>query len=82
MLKKIFSIILIIIGALLILAELLIQLTSNGPGSNDTAFIAGYYFAVSLFIMVGALLILWGVRIQKNSKKIKTEKDLLDSLPD
>ena len=81
MVRKILSVILIVIGSILILANLLVAVNPKGPESSETAFLVGYYGATVFMILFGALLIIFGVRIRRKLKRKKTEEELLDSLP-
>ena len=80
--KKIIAAILIMIGSLVTLSELLTQITSDGPASNEPAFLFGYYLATVVFVAIGVLLIFWGFRIIRNIRRKKIKKNLIDSLPD
>jgi pilus assembly protein TadC len=79
--KKIFSVILIVIGAFLLLVFVLSSLSSNGPDSNDPAFIFGYYLVPFTILVFGVGLIIFGIIIRRRIKRKKIEKELLDTLP-
>lgn len=83
MIKKIIAIVLLVIGTLLILLTILSFLLPDRPGpeSDDPAYRFGYYAAPFIFLIVGALLIFFGIRIIKKLNKEKLKKDLLGSLP-
>ena len=84
MIKKIIAIIFIVSGSLLILFVFLSILTlpnSKGPGSEDPAFVFGYYFAPFFILIPGVILLFFGIRMRKRAKRKKLKRDLLDSLP-
>jgi membrane protein implicated in regulation of membrane protease activity len=79
--KKILSIVLIILGSILIVGGLLSALTSQDTDPMETAFLVGYYLGFILILGLGVVLIIIGVRIRKKIRSKKIEKNLLDSLP-
>ena len=81
MVKKILSVILIVIGSILILANLLTAINPKEPESSDTAYLVGYYGATFFMFLFGTLLIIFGIRIRRKLKRKKSEEKLLDSLP-
>ena len=81
MAKKIFSVILIVIGSLFLLVFILSGINSKGPDSDEPAFMFGYYLAYFMFLVVGAGLILLGIRMRRRIRKKKIEKEFLDTLP-
>ena len=81
MIKKIFSVILIVIGSFLLLVFILSTLSSNGPDSNDPAYIFGYYLVPYSILVFGVGLIILGIKIRRRIKRKRIEKELLDTLP-
>ena len=81
MIRKILSIILIVIGTIIVMASLLTLLNPVAPQSTDTAYMTGYYTGTFLIHLLGTVLLLTGIRILRNLKRKKVEKNLLDSLP-
>jgi len=79
--KKIFSVILIVIGSLFLFVFILSGINSKGPDSDEPAFMFGYYLAYFMFLVVGAGLILLGIRMRRRIRKKKIEKEFLDTLP-
>ena len=79
--KKIFSVILIILGSIVIVVSLLTAISDKVPESADTPFLIGYYLGFVLIIILGVVLIMTGVRIRKKIREKKLKKDLLNSLP-
>ena len=78
---KILSIILIGLGSLLVLAGVLSFFKGNGPGSEDIAFKIGYYSFPFLVLIFGSALVFIGIRINRNIKRKRIKKNLIDSLP-
>jgi len=81
MIRKILSVVLIVIGSIIILGNLLSSFTTKAPESADTAFMIGYYTGKFLILLFGAILIIVGVQIRRKLKRKKIEKELLDTLP-
>lgn len=81
MIRKVLSVVLIVIGSIVVAANLLTLINPVAPGSSDIAYIIGYYTGTFLIFLLGAALILFGIRIRRKLKKKRVEKNLLDSLP-
>jgi len=79
--KKILSVILIVIGSIVVAANLLTLINPVAPQSSDTAYMIGYYTGTFLIFLFGAALIFFGIRIRRKLKRKRVEKNLLDSLP-
>ena len=81
MIRKILSVILIVIGSIFIAVNLLALFNFKEPESSDTAFVIGYYTGTFLIFLFGAGLIILGIKIRRRMKRKKIEKELLDTLP-
>ena len=81
MVKKILSVILIVLGSIVVLANLLTLINPVPPESTETAYMIGYYIGTFSIFILGAALIFFGIRIRRRLKRKRVEKNLLDSLP-
>ncbi len=76
---RIFGLILIIVGALLIFFNLVADLTEPTLKQTNVTYKAAYYIGFNFLAIVGAIFIFTGIRTRRRAKR-KSKKNLIDTL--
>jgi uncharacterized membrane protein len=80
--RKIFSVILIVIGILVIVEGILVELNAKTPQHATNAFLLGYYLFFFIELLMGAGIIFLGIRLRSPSKRKMRKKLIQELLPD
>ena len=76
---RIFGLILIIVGAVLICFNLIADLTEPTLKKMDVTYTAAYYIGFNFLAIVGAIFIVTGIWTRRRAKR-KSKKNLIDTL--
>ena len=76
---KIFGLILIILGAILICLNIVADFTSPGPGKKETILVVAYYVGFNFLAILGVIFLILGFWMRRRARK-QDKKALVDSL--